>query len=130
MSASVSYSVPVRNKSMSDGSDVLGTSFCKGKATRRSQCIATVTCSGGFSVSVAVSKKCKGVLCICLCLSLGTTTETDFILGILACMDVSQNCGKSDRISSLSTIMVSASSSVSILVDSSPATSFTVRTLE
>ena len=57
-------------------------------------------------------------------------TETDFILGILACVDASWNIGKSDGVSSLSTIVVSALGSVFTLVDSSTATSFTVKTLE
>ena len=59
-----------------------------------------------------------------------TVTETDFILGVLACVDTSRNIGKSDGVSSLSTIVVSASGSVSTLVDSSSATSFTERKLE
>ena len=59
-----------------------------------------------------------------------TVTETDFILGVLACVDASRNIGKSDGVSSLSTIVVSALGSASTLVDSSCATSFTVRTLE
>ena len=59
-----------------------------------------------------------------------TVTETDFTLGILACVDASQNIGKSDGVSSLSTIVISALGSVSTLVDSSYATSFTVRILE
>ena len=59
MSASVSCSVSVTNESSSDGSVVLGTIFCKGRVARRSHCIATVVCSGGFSVSAAVSKKCN-----------------------------------------------------------------------
>ena len=41
-----------------------------------------------------------------------TVTETDFILGVLVCVDASRNIGKSDGVSSLFTIVVSALGSV------------------
>ena len=88
-------------------------------AVRRSHCIARVSSLGGYSVSVAVSKKCNNYRHFLhkLHLSLPFThpvTETDSILGVLVCVDAFQNCGKLDGISSLSTIMVFTSGSVSV----------------
>ena len=59
-----------------------------------------------------------------------SVADIDFILGVIVCVDASQNGGKSDGVSSLSTVMVSALGSVSTLVNRSSATSFIVRTLE
>ena len=68
-----------------------------------------------------------GISCIIYLLFTRTVTESDFILGVLACVDVSCNSG---GVSSLSTVVVSTSGSVSTLVDHSSATSFTSRTLD
>ena len=102
----------VRNESSSDGSDALGTSFCKGGTARRSHCIATVAFSGGFLVFVAVSKKYNNYRHFVYKLPLSlpftcTVTETNFILGVLACVDASQNSGKLDGVLSSSTVMIS-----------------------
>ena len=74
MSASVFCSVSVQNKSSSDGSDALGTNFCKGGAARKLQCIATVAYLGGFSLLYqrnAINRHFMYKLhYLCLCLSL------------------------------------------------------------
>ena len=138
MSASVSCSVLVTNESSSDGSDVLGTSIASAREGQLED--HTVLLQWYAQVVFQFLLLCQRNAMTSyrhfmyrLPLSLPftrTVTETDFILGVLACVEASWNIGKSDGVSSLSTIVVSTSGSVSTLVDSSSATSFTVRILE
>ena len=117
MSASVSGSISVRKESWSDDSDVLGTSFCKGGAAKRSHYIATVAYMGGFSVSVAVSKINRHFVYKLhyLCLQ----------LTLFSLVWMHPKTGKSDGVSSLSTVTVSTLGSASMLVTGSSITSFT-----
>ena len=111
---SISVSVPsIMNESSSDGcGGAFGASFCNGGTARRLHCISTVACFGGFSISVAACSIHKimqighhNVISSYITFVLAftrTVTETDFILGLLACVDASCQSGKADGPSSWS----------------------------